>query len=200
MNTNRWKYVVVGLIFIAIAGIPLYYAFQNQNQDHGEQTITRFFEAYKTGDADTFYSIWKNDFVPTDIRELKQRFTSDETLEFTILFSEKVNNKEYKVGVDIFSEGERAVMHYPVILVDGKWMVDVSNAVYVPEEPAFKDNGEAAESGEDAEGLVDEEAADNPGDTEDTGVSEDPETAGNIEILEETEIPGDADVPEDVLE
>lgn len=122
--SNKWLiYGVISLFALAIFIGARFFA--NQNEDNSaEQTIIKYFEALKAGDGEELY---RTERVTLGKKELKAALAeSDEpgSLEYKILSTERVNKEKFIVNVDL----DNTIMHYPVILIDGKWIVDVGNA------------------------------------------------------------------------
>jgi hypothetical protein len=127
MQVNKLTLAIFLFIVSVVAGIPLFNANRSQSEAAAaEQTMVRFFESLRAGDAETFFEIWRHD--REDIVRAKAEFTGDSTLTYTILSTERVAGKDYLIRVDLFKEGESSVMRYPVRQIDGIWTVDVANA------------------------------------------------------------------------
>lgn len=115
-------------IFMGVA--PKLYA--NQNEDiSAEQIVIKFFEALKAGDSYTMLENSENKRYGVDNERRRMALSEEKDeiklLEYKILSTERVNREKFIVNVDVLYKGVNITVNYPVILINDKWIVDLTN-------------------------------------------------------------------------
>lgn len=130
---KKWlMYGVTSLFALSILmGVaPKLYA--NQNEDiSAEQIVINFFEALKAGDSYTMLEISENKRYEVDNERRRMALSEEKDeiklLEYKILSTERVNREKFIVNADVLYKEVNITVNYPVILVNDKWIVDLTN-------------------------------------------------------------------------